>query len=71
MTKIYITTIIHDDISIDYELSEEHFAGSWNGSLKFEFIGSGDFSKYIKKDSSINKEKFAIDLINGNITIIN
>ena len=71
MASIYITTIIYDDISIDYQLPDTPISGKWDGSIKFEFQGSGDLSKYIKKDGSIDKALFANDLLNGDIKIFN
>ena len=71
MTSIIITTIFEQDIDIDFVLPGESCAGSWNGSMKIDFTGSGSFSDYIKPDNSVNKEKFAMDLLSGDIKILN
>ena len=75
MADIIPTTIHYKDIEIEYELHQYvdgvFKTGSFNGKIAFEFAGTGDFTKYIKDDKTVNVELFATDFLRGEIKLLN
>ena len=61
--------LIVSEIGIEHINYEDGMRKSLNMSIHLDLVGVGFFEQYKNRDGTINEQKLAMDIINGNIEI--